>query len=109
MRVAEKDDLQNMMSKFDLKTKIHPEPYNVCLLQDEEELAKQHKLVQDTLKTESEVIGHLNKEELVLIAESKEEPKEEEHVSLVHCIDVSSLTKFEDVIPKIILIASEEH
>ena len=47
------------------------------------------------MKTESEVIDHLNKEEPVLIVESKEEHKEEEHVSLVPCIDVSSLTKFE--------------
>ena len=70
--------------------------------------------MQDTLKTESEVIGHLNKEEPVLITESKEEPKEEEHVSLVPSIDVSSLTKFEEVIPKVVFIgtsaiASQEH
>ena len=83
MRVAERDNLQMMVSKFGLKIEVHPQPYNICSLQDEEELAKQHKPVQDTLKTESEVIGHLNKKELVLIVKSKEEPKEEEHVSLV--------------------------
>ena len=103
-----------MVSKFGLKTEVDPQPYNGCSLQDEEELAKQHKPVLDTLKTKSEVIGHLNKEEPVLIAESKEKPKEEEHVSLVPNIDVSSLTKFKEVIPKVVLIrslaiASQEH
>ena len=106
MRVAEKDNLQDIVSKFDLKTEVRRQPYNVYSLQDEEELAKKHELVQDTLKMESEVIDHLNKEELVLIGESKEEPKEEEHVSLVPSIDVSSLTKFEEVIPKVVLIES---
>ena len=71
MRVVERDDFQKMVSKFSLKTEVHPQPYNVCSLQDEEELPKQHKPMQDTLKTESEVICYLNKEEPVLIAESK--------------------------------------
>ena len=106
MRVADRDDLQDMGSKFGLETEVHPQPYNVCSLQNEEELAKQHEPVQDTLKTESEVIDHLNKEEPALIGESKEEPKEEEHVSLVPSIDVYSLTKFEEVVPKVVLIGS---
>ena len=76
------------------------------MFQDEEELAKQHEPVQDTLKMESGVIDHLNKEEHVLIGESKGEPKEEEYVSLVPNIDVSSLMKFEKVIPKVVLIGS---
>ena len=114
MKVAKRDDLQEMVSKFGLKNEVHPQPYNVYSFQDEEELAKQYKSMQDTLKTNSEVIGHLNKEEPILIAEFKEEPKEEEHVSLVPSIDVSSLMKFEDVIPKVVLIwssaiASQEH
>ena len=92
--MADRDDLQEMGSKFSLKTEVHLHPYNFCSLQDEEEPTKQHEPVQDTLKTESEVIGHLNKEEPLLIAESKEEPKEEEHLLLVPYIDVSSLTKF---------------
>ena len=95
-----------MMSKFGLKTELHPQPYNVCSFRDEEELAKQHEPVQDTLKSESKVIDHLNKEGLVFIAESKKEPKEEEYVSLVPSIDVSSLMKFEEVITKVVLIRS---
>ena len=55
---------------------------------------------------ESEVIDHLNKEEPVLIGESKGEPKEEEHMSLVPSIDSFWLTKFEELIPKVVLIVS---
>ena len=99
IRVA---NLQEIGFKFGLKTEVHHYPYNVRSLQDEEELAKQHKPMQDTLKTESEVIDHLNKEEPILINESKEE----EHVSLVPSIEVSSLTKFEVLIPKVVLIES---
>ena len=50
--------------------------------------------------------SNISREEPVLVAESKEEPKEEEHVSLVPNIDVFSLTKFEEVIPKVLLIGS---
>ena len=62
IRVADKDDLQEMVSKFGLKSVVQPQSYNVCSLQDNEELAKQHKSVQDTLKMKSEVISYLNKE-----------------------------------------------
>ena len=58
-----------------------------------EELAKRHKPVQDTLMIKSEVIGHINKGELILIVVSKEESKEEEHVPLVLSLDVSLLPK----------------
>ena len=44
------------------------------------ELAKRNKVVQDTLMTRSEIVGHINKGELVLIVVSIEEPKEEGHV-----------------------------
>ena len=78
-----------------------------------EELAKQHKLVQDT-STRSEVVGHINKVEHVLSVMSREESKEEDHVPLVPSIDVSLLPKFKDVIPKDVLsgsptIKSKEH
>ena len=56
--------------------------------------------------TRSEVVGHINKGEHVLIAVSKEESKEEDHVPLVASIDVSLLPKFEDVIPKDVLSGS---
>ena len=76
MRLAERVDLQEMVSKSSLKIEVHLQSYNTRLLQDEEELAKQHEPVQDILNMESEVIGHPNKEEPIVISESKEVSKE---------------------------------
>ena len=44
-----------------------------------EELDKWHKPVQDTLMTRSEVVGHINEREPILIVVCLEEPKEEGH------------------------------
>ena len=47
-----------------------------------DELTKIQMPVQETLMTKSEVIGYINKGELVLIVMSKEETEEEEHALL---------------------------
>ena len=64
-----------------------------------DELAKIHKAMHDSLMTRSEIIGHINKGEHVLIVVSIEEPKEEGHVSLDPRVE-KLVRKFEDVIAK---------
>ena len=62
-----------------------------------EKLAKRHKLVQDALMTKSEVIGHINKGEPILIALSKKDSKEEDHMPLDPRVK-KLICKFNDVI-----------
>ena len=60
-----------------------------------EELAKRHWA--DTLMTRSEIIGHMNKREPIVIVMSIKEPKEEGHVSLDPRME-KLVRKFDDVI-----------
>ena len=62
-----------------------------------DELAKRHKVVQDTLMTRSEIIWHIDKEESVLIVVSIEEPNEEGHMSLDLSVE-KIFHKIDDVI-----------